>query len=345
MYLINKALNINSNLFEAFDLLTKNGEKICFIIDDDNKLKGVLTDGDARRAILEKKILDLKVQDIMNTDFIFVNFRDKKKGYNLLIKNNISHIPVLDDSEKIIDVLSQQKKIDKSLIINTAVIMAGGKGKRLRPITKNCPKPMVKIKGKPLLEILISNLNKEGIEKFYISVNYLKSQIIDYFGSGEKLGVEIEYLFEDEPLGTAGSLSLLPQDIFSPFLVINGDVLSKVNLKSLSKFHFNKKSIATVCVKDHKIKIPFGVIKSEGSFLSKFLEKPKFSYLINAGIYIIEPEILDFLKPNLYMDMPTLLDMANSGSNRIALFPIFEDWVDVGRPETLELAKKNRWFN
>ena len=345
MNLSNLQLNLNSNLFDAFDLLTKNGEKICFIVDDDKKLKGVLTDGDARRAILEKKILDLKVQDVMNTDFIFVNFRDRKKGYDLLIKNNVSHIPVLDDSEKIIDILSQHKKIDKNFIINTAVIMAGGKGKRLRPLTKNCPKPMIKIEEKPLLEILIRNLKKEGIEKFYISVNYLKSQIIDYFGAGEKLGVEIEYLFEDEPLGTAGSLSLLPKDIFSPFLIINGDVLTKVNIKSLSKFHFNKKSIATLCVKEHKIKIPFGVIKSEGSFLSEFLEKPKFNYLINAGIYIIEPTILDFLKPNTFMDMPTLLDMANSGSNRIAIFPIFEDWVDVGRPETLELAKKNRWVN
>jgi len=219
--------------------------------------------------------------------------------------------------------------------------MAGGKGTRLLPHTLDCPKPMLPVDGKPMLQILIEQCVSAGLRKIYLSVNYLKEQIIDYFGDGKDYGADISYLIEDEPLGTAGSLKLLPLPLINtPFLVMNGDVLTHLDFRHLIEFHQMHGGIATVCGREHKVNIPFGVINHSGSNLIELEEKPSINYLVNAGIYVLAPSILNFIEKSAFLDMPILLREALSVGNQVNVCPVHEYWLDIGRPETLEQAHK-----
>ncbi len=216
--------------------------------------------------------------------------------------------------------------------------MAGGKGTRLHPHTVTCPKPMIKVGNKPMLEILLEQCIASGLVNFYISVNYLKAQIIDYFQDGSKWGVKINYLIEDEPLGTAGSISLLPKTLKYPFIVMNADVLTKLNPRHLITFHNEHHSKATLCVREHSINIPFGVVKVNGRHLSDFEEKPTFEYLINAGVYILDPSMLSLIPPRTSIDMPNLLRTFQREGHIISVCPIHEYWIDIGNPKSLQEA-------
>jgi NDP-sugar pyrophosphorylase family protein len=227
---------------------------------------------------------------------------------------------------------------------NAAVIMAGGKGMRLRPHTDHCPKPMLRVDGKPMLEILIEQCIASGFRQFYISVNYLKEQIMEYFQDGVKWGVSIDYLIEDEPLGTAGSLQLLPGELQDAFLVLNGDILTRLNPSQLLRFHAEHDAAGTLCVREHITTVPFGVVQTKGVELVGFEEKPSYRQLVNAGVYVINPELLPLLPHHQAIDMPTLLQNAQQAGHRIAVCPIHEYWIDVGRPETLEEAH-DTWEN
>ena len=202
--------------------------------------------------------------------------------------------------------------------------MAGGRGKRLMPLTENCPKPLIKVNGKPILEIILEQCINAGIVNFYISVHYLSNKIIDHFGNGEKWNVKINYLNENIPLGTAGALTLLPKNLKKSILVMNGDVLTKLNLNEILSFHNNQQSIATICVKEHNVQIPYGVVDVEGYNLEGFVEKPTYKYLINTGLYIINPAIVDFCKKDQYLDMPELLTLAKQSNNKISVCPVNE---------------------
>ena len=202
-------------------------------------------------------------------------------------KNSINQIPILNKNGKIKDiVLIQEFSPKHEERKNSVVIMAGGIGKRLRPYTENCPKPMLCVGDKPILESLLEKLIESGFKKFFISVNYLKEQIIDYFKDGSSWGVEINYLIEEKPLGTAGSLSLLPNDIESPLIVMNGDILTKFEANKLIDFHNDNSAYASICVREHETTVPFGVIESKGIELRQIIEKPTYSDLVSAGIYI-----------------------------------------------------------
>jgi len=221
--------------------------------------------------------------------------------------------------------------------------MAGGFGKRLKPLTEDCPKPMLKVGGRPILETILENFLEAGFRNFYFSTHYLPEVIRDYFGDGSKYGCSITYIHEDTPLGTAGALGLLPEEDVSdqPIIMINGDILTKVNLNQLLEDHNNKGGIATMCVRQHKHQIPYGVIKELDGAAIGVDEKPVETYFVNAGIYVLEPRLLKQVNKNVKIDMPPLLMEQVEKGDTVNLFPIHEYWLDIGQPEELQKAHKD----
>ena len=218
--------------------------------------------------------------------------------------------------------------------------MAGGRGQRLSPLTNSCPKPMLKIGDKHILEIIIENCFRQGFRKFYLSVNYLKDQIIDYFGDGSKFGIDIEYLIEDKPLGTAGSLHLLPKSKSKNFIIINGDILTNFEFLNLIDYHKKHEAKATLCARQHKINIPFGVIQTNGVDIIDINEKPDICNYVNAGIYMIDKSIIKLIPKNEYLDMPDLLLLTKNLDKKVIVCPIHEYWLDIGEIDSLKSAYK-----
>ena len=275
----------------------------------------------------------------MNRKFRFVrNSDDQALALEMMRREVLRHIPVLDEQGRVAQLLLLQELLSPPQLSNAVVIMAGGKGTRLRPYTESCPKPMLLVGDQPMLEILLEQCIESGFRTFYFSVNYLKEQIIEHFDDGSRWGVSIHYLVENEPLGTAGSLQLLPDSLSEPFLVLNGDVLTRFNPSQLLHFHREHQAKATLCVREHELKVPFGVVQTKGVELARFEEKPTYRNLVNAGVYLIDPTLLPLLRPHQSTDMPSFLQAAQEAGHRVAVCPIHEYWLDVGRPETLQQA-------
>jgi NDP-sugar pyrophosphorylase family protein len=219
-----------------------------------------------------------------------------------------------------------------------AVIMAGGRGTRLGALTDECPKPMLRIGGRPILETILLNLREYGIEQVYLAVNYRAEMIEDYFGDGSRVGMRVDYLRERERLGTAGALSLLPSRPSETFVVMNGDVLTKVNVTQLLEFHRRASAVATMCVRQHDFHVPFGVVAVEGGNVLRIDEKPVRRDFVNAGLYAMEPVALDSVAAGTYLDMTTLLNSLIAAGHRAAAFPVSEYWLDVGQHADFERA-------
>tara|TARA_B100000886_G_scaffold334084_1_gene289092 strand:- start:11202 stop:12245 length:1044 start_codon:yes stop_codon:yes gene_type:complete len=340
---LNICIQSNKTLFDALKNLENGACQIVLVIDSDLKLLGTISDGDIRRHLITGKTLTTKVNVVMNTKFISVKKGEKKqKILQIMKEKSINQIPVIDESGKILEIVLLKELIEvKDYLDNPVLIMAGGLGSRLMPFTKNCPKPMLKVGSKPILEILLEQLIENGFTNFYFSVNYLKEQIIEYFEDGSKWSVDIQYLIEENPLGTAGALSLLPEEIKKPFIVINGDILTKFNMKQLIEFHNKNKSHLTICAREYEIKVPFGVIETNGIELKQIIEKPVYKNYINAGVYTFSHEILKSLQKNQPIDMPELIEKLQSNNKKIVVCPIHEYWIDIGRHETLNKAYKS----
>ena len=326
------------SLRDAMLVLDKYFSQIVLIVDSQNRMVGTVTDGDIRRSLLRGGGLDTQVSQSMNRDFKYIKKSDSFSPESFMIKNSIHHAPVLDEKGLIVDVFFIDDINRENCLDNPVVIMAGGQGKRLRPLTENCPKPMLPIGGKPMLEIIIEQLTSDGFSNIYISVNYLKEQIISYFKDGSDWHASIKYLHENKPLGTAGSLKLLSQEIDKPFLVMNGDVLTRTKPHNVLDYYHKSGSYATICARNYSVSVPFGVIEVDGGNLSAIKEKPSVNYLVNAGIYALNPAIFEFINDNEFLDMPELLLRAKNKNKNISVFPVHEYWLDVGRPETLKIA-------
>jgi len=330
---------------ESLRIIERGAVQIALVVDEQQRLLGTLSDGDIRRAILSGETLEAPVERLMKRKFRFVRCGDDQQVVLEMMRREVlSQIPVLDEKGRVSELLLLHDLLVQSQLDNAVVIMAGGKGTRLRPHTEHCPKPMVHVDGKPILEILLEQCIASGFRQFYLSVNYLKEQIIDHFQDGKRWGVSIEYLLEDEPLGTAGSLQLLPSSVLEPILVLNGDVLTKLNTSQLLRFHVENEAAATLCVREHVVKVPFGVVQAKGVELVGFEEKPSFNHLVNAGVYVVDPQLLHLLPHHQYTDMPTLLQNAQREGHRVLVCPIHEYWIDVGRQETLDEAQST-WVN
>lgn len=336
----NLIININSSIRDSITAIEKGGFKIALVVDKRNNLVGTICDGDIRRGILRKLDIESPITEIIEINCITAtNSLPKKEIYSLMKKNQISQIPILDNNGKLLGLeISNDLSPYNTNKYSCALLMAGGKGKRLRPLTYNCPKPLLEIEGKPILEIIIEQCIDSGIRKFFISVCYLADQIIDYFGDGSKWNIEINYLEEQKPLGTAGALSLLPKNLKEPILLINGDVLTKVNFQDLLNYHQQNSGNITICTREHILQSPYGVIKVEGINYKSMIEKPSFKHLINAGIYCLDSEILYSIQENEFLDMPNLISSSKTLNKKIIVYPLHEYWIDIGKPEFLNKA-------
>ena len=329
----------DSSLTNAINVIDQGSAQIALVVNAEQRLVGTVTDGDIRRAILYGLNLDSSVEQVMCRNFRFVTEGMMESEILSIMRREALHqIPVLDKQGRVLNLFLMEDLFQSKELPNPVVIMAGGEGKRLRPLTENCPKPMLKVKGKPMLETILDRCQGAGFQQFYLSVNYLKQQIIDYFGDGSNWGINIEYLEESQPLGTAGALKMLPPDLSLPFLVLNGDVLTQVPYSALLRFHEKQEAFATISVKEHETVIPFGVVETKGTLVSRFQEKPTIIHYVNAGVYVLSPEVLSHLTPNDPCDMPELLQRLQDANHQVHAFPIHENWLDVGLPETLERA-------
>ena len=334
-------INQENHLFDALKIINEKEIQIVLVVDNEHRLIGTITDGDIRRGLLRGLTLDSSVDEVTNKNFHYIKLGENPNKANAIMsKYGINQVPVLNINGVVVDILGKSKIYEEDKLPNSVVIMAGGLGKRLLPHTSDCPKPMLMIGDKPILEIILLECISYGLNKFYISVNYLKDQILDYFQDGKKWNVSIEYLIENEPLGTAGSLHLIPKTLQHPFLILNGDVLTKLKPNQLINYHLNQHSHATICAREYQFNVPFGVIETNGLNLTDFKEKPDYKYLVNAGLYVLDPKILTLLHKREEIDMPELLIKSKQSGYKVKVCPIHEYWIDIGRPESLKQAHK-----
>lgn len=332
------ALPISAPVRDAVAVIERGGAKVAMVTDLD-RLVGVVTDGDVRRGLLSGESLDSPVANIMQRNFRSLPLgATASEAMSVMRREVLNQIPVLDENGKVAHLFLLEDLIRPKKLPNLVVVMAGGEGKRLRPLTSACPKPMLKVAGKPLLEIILEQCLDAGFENFFFSVNYLKDQIKSHFQDGSSWGCCIHYLEEEKPLGTAGALSLLPQRPEEPFLVINGDVLTRVDYANLLRFHVDHKSTATVGVREHYTQIPFGVVRMRDAKVMAIEEKPVLNHHVNAGIYLMNPDVLELIPRDMAYDMPQLLKSIMQRTATVSAFPIHEYWLDIGRPENLERA-------
>lgn len=325
---------------DALKVIDKEALRVALVVDK-NRLVGMVTDGDVRRGILQGVELSAPVSQIMNRNPVSAKTSlSSRELKELMQARKILSLPIVDNDGRIVGL----KTLYDTLVIqkreNPIFIMAGGFGTRLKPLTDNCPKPMLNVGGKPMLETLINNFKAYGFYKFYISTHYLPEVIMNYFGDGSEFDVEISYVHEDMPLGTGGALSLLPSSLpKEPLIMINGDILTNVDFGKVLDFHIKQNSDATMCVRDYEIKIPFGVIEGTGHEITSMVEKPTYRYFVNAGIYVISNHIVESLPKNKHLDMPTLFELKKIDGSKVLKFPIHEYWLDVGRHDDYKKAQ------
>lgn len=327
------------SILKVIELIDNSSMQIALVVDEYNHLLGTVTDGDIRRAILRGVSLNEFVETIMNSKPRAAKVHeDREKILEIMRREVFSHMPIVDDDNKVIALEFLNDLIRPAKKENWVVLMAGGLGSRLVPLTNDCPKPLLQVGDKPILETIIQNFIEQGFSKFYISVNYKAQMIEKYFGNGEKWNITIEYLRENERLGTAGALSLLPYQPTAPMIIMNGDLLTRINFQHLLDFHMEAGAFGTMCVRDYKFQVPYGVVQLEKQRLVGIVEKPIQQFFVSAGVYVLNPEALTFIPVNRYFDMPSLFEkMMHKGLESVA-FPVREYWIDIGRIGDFEKA-------
>jgi dTDP-glucose pyrophosphorylase len=328
-----------TSILDAVAQMDAARRKLLLVVDDERRLLGAVTDGDIRRGLMRRLPMEAPVREVMNPDPVALTAGSSDlTALARLEERGVSLAPVVDARGRVVglypDAVGAASARD-----NLVVIMAGGRGARLAPLTQTCPKPMLKVAGRPLLETIIERLQAQGFGRFRLAVNYLAEVIEDHFGDGAAMGAEIRYLREDHPRGTAGALSLLDEPVEAPMLVMNGDVLTRVNFSDLIDFHSDLSAEATLCVREHSFQSPHGVAETDGPRLLTLREKPTFRWLANAGIYCLDPGVLDRIPREGPYDMPELLAGLAAEGRTVGAFPIHEYWLDIGRPPDFETAQ------
>ncbi len=335
-------LPTDATIQQAIKLLDETALQIVMIVSGDGRLIGTVTDGDIRRALLRGLELTSPIDGIIFRDPIVVPPQlGRETVLQLMQANKIHQLPVVDEGRKLVGLHVWDELMVPKTRPNTMVILAGGLGSRLRPLTDNCPKPMLPIGGKPMLEHIIERAKAEGFHRFVLAVHFLGHMIEEHFGDGSRWSVEIDYLREKSPLGTAGALSLLDPRPEEALLVSNGDVLTNVRYAELLDFHTSHRAAATMAVRLHEWQHPFGVVRTKGVDIIGFEEKPLARTHINAGVYALEPSALGALKPGEHVNMPDLFARLQESGARTIVYPMHEPWLDVGQADDLRLAREN----
>lgn len=331
-------VNQNHTLLDTMKIIDDSSLQFAVVVDEDQHLLGTVTDGDIRRGILRGEGLDVKITSIMNPNPITAKSGQRYHKYKQLMKSKmLKQLPIVDEDNRIINILFADN-IETTLNKNTVVLMLGGLGTRLRPLTNDTPKPMLRVGNKPILETIIEGFKQYGYTNFIFSVNYKKEVIQDYFQNGEAFDVTIEYIEEDKKMGTAGALSLLKNRPTKPFFVMNGDLLTQINFDQLMQFHIEHDSVATMCVREYEYQIPYGVIETVGTDLVTIKEKPIHRSFVNAGIYVLSPDVFNYIPNDEFFDMPTLFQRLVEEEMKTSVFPIHEYWLDIGQIGDYERA-------
>ena len=334
-------LKPNDSLEYAIKVLHEGGFRIALVSDKNDMLLGTLTDGDIRRALINKLTMESHVKLVMNCNPITVNNNtESKEIISLMSSQGLLHMPIIDENGFLCGLETLHNLIEKPKYDNPIFLMAGGFGTRLHPLTEHTPKPLLKVGLKPILENIIEQFVEYGFHNFYISTHFKSEQIMDYFKSGEKYDVNISYVHEDKPLGTAGSLGLLPKNLPDlPIIVMNGDILTRVDFNNLLNFHCEKNKMATMCVREYDFQVPYGVIEIANHKIKKIEEKPIQSFFVNAGIYVLDKSLVNRMDGKSYLDMPDLLNKEKNKGG-VSVFPVHEYWLDIGHLNEYEKANK-----
>lgn len=332
-------IDCSARVQDALLALDRGSMQIALVVDDGCHLAGTVTDGDIRRALLRGKALDTPITEVMNANPITGLLEEERASWQRTMhRHSLRHLPILDARGCVVDLARYEMPTEPSRT-TPVVIMAGGLGTRLRPLTHDTPKPLIPVGPKPVLETIIEGFAAQGFSDIYLCLNYKGDMIRDYFGDGSSLGVHITYLEEDRRLGTAGALSLLPEVPHEPIIVMNGDLLTKVDFVRLLDFHNKQGFVATMAMREYSQQVPYGVLKiGEGYRIEQLVEKPVERYYVNAGIYILSPTALRQVPGQRFYDMPTLFNHLLGEGEAVGSFPLRDYWVDIGRMEDLERA-------
>jgi dTDP-glucose pyrophosphorylase len=340
----NIKLSINSTIKEALEIIDKAAMQIALVVDENDKLIGTITDGDIRRGFLKGLSLDSSIETVIFKTPTVANISDTKEEIlKVALSKKLHQVPIIDNDGKIVGIQEVEELIKPKQKTNKVILMVGGLGTRLRPLTENTPKPMLKVGNKPILQTIVEKFAEYGYTNIVMCVNYKSHVIQEYFGEGREFGVNIEYILEEQRMGTAGALSLLKEKPTEPFFVMNGDLLTNVNFEHLHDFHLSNDSIGTMCVREYDFQVPYGVVNIEGSKIKSIQEKPTHSFFVSAGIYMLSPDVLKYIPKNEFYDMPTLFEKLISENKNTISFPLREYWLDIGRIE--EYKKANDEYN
>lgn len=337
----NIKLNINSTIKEALQIIDNGALQIALVVNENDILLGTLTDGDIRRGLLKGLDLNSSIESIIFKIPTIAKISDTKEEIlKLALSKKLHQIPIVDERGKILGIQEIEELIKPKDKTNKVILMVGGLGTRLRPLTENTPKPMLKVGNKPILQTIVEKFAEYGYTDIVMCVNYKSHMIQDYFGDGKEFGVNIEYVLENQRMGTAGALSLLKEKPTEPFFVMNGDLLTNVNFEHLHNYHLSNNSLGTMCVREYDFQVPYGVVNILNSKITSIEEKPTHKFFVSAGIYMLSPEVLEYIPKNKFYDMPTLFEKIISDNKNAISFPLREYWLDIGRIEEYKKANE-----
>ncbi|MEL0137149.1 MAG: nucleotidyltransferase family protein [Halieaceae bacterium] len=327
---------------QAFQNLNDVAIKLCICADEEGGLIGLITDGDLRRGLLRGLSMEDSVAEVINRNPLVVPENTDWTVVRALMRaNKVAQVPSVDDEGHVVGLYLWDELGPSEDHDHVMVLMVGGLGKRLRPYTESCPKPMLEIAGKPMLQHIVERARNQGFRRFIFCLNYFGEMIRDFFGDGRQFGINVEYVEESEPLGTAGALSLISGVLTKNFVVSNGDVLTDIDYAELLSFLNQHGAKAVMAVKLHEWTNPFGVVEMDGLDITGFSEKPVMRSHVNAGVYALSPSALETLRAGEYCDMPTIFERLAAGGDRVVAYPMYEPWLDVGKPADLRLARRN----
>ena len=334
-------LKQNATIKEALGIIDSGAMQIALVVDDNDKLIGTLTDGDIRRGILRGLDLDSSIETIVFKEPAVAKISSTKEEIlKIALSKKLHQIPIVDDNGIVLDLKEIEELVEPKIKTNRVILMVGGLGTRLRPLTQDTPKPMLKVGNKPILQTIVEKFAEYGFVNITMCVNFNASIIRDYFGDGREFGVNIDYVLEQKRMGTAGALSLLKERPSEPFFVMNGDLLTNVNFEHIFNYHMLNKATATMCVREYDYEVPYGVVEMNDNKIKQIVEKPVQKFFVSAGIYMLSPEILDLIPKNEFYDMPTLFEKLIKLSKNVISFPIREYWLDIGRMEEYQRANE-----
>lgn len=324
---------------DALKIIDSGAMKIALVVDDQNKLIGTVTDGDIRRGLLNELTLDSLIKSIIFKNPTVCGINDSKEDIlKVAVTKKIYQIPIVDQHGILLGIEEVDELLRPTEYPNKVVLMAGGLGTRLRPLTNEMPKPLLEVGNKPILETIINGFSQYGFKNIILSVNYKSEMIEEYFGDGSKYGVNIEYVHEEKRMGTAGALSLMKEKLTEPFFVMNGDLLTNINFEHMLEYHYSNNAKATMGVREYDFQVPYGVVNVHGHDIVSIEEKPVHNFFVSGGIYILDTDALDVIPDNSFFDMPTLFEVLIGNNEKTISFPIREYWLDIGRMRDFERA-------